>query len=106
MESFEVCYTGCKKQIAPQSTGNRDPLRNHHHANMSLSTNVRQPCKPTPGRNRKLTGIALEPAVVDYLDNLAERMRMNRSFVLNSIVHEYARMVEKRAIQSTPVIHA
>jgi predicted transcriptional regulator len=61
---------------------------------------------PTPGRNRKLTGVALEPAVIDYLDNLAERMKMNRSFVLNSIVHEYAVMIEKRPIHAEKVIHA
>lgn len=73
---------------------------------MTLTTTFRQPTKPTPGRNRKLTGVALEPAVIDYLDNLAERMRMNRSYVLNSIVHEYARMIENRTIQSTPVIRA
>jgi predicted transcriptional regulator len=61
---------------------------------------------PTPGRNRKLTGVALEPAVIDYLDNLAERMRMNRSFVLNSIVHEYAKIVENRTIHADEVISA
>lgn len=65
-----------------------------------------KPTKPTPGRNRKLTGVALEPAVIDYLDNLAQRMRMNRSYVLNSIVHEYARMIENRTIQTAPVIRA
>lgn len=49
---------------------------------------------PTPGRTRKLTGISLEPVVTDYLDRLATQMRANRSFVVNSIVQEYARIVE------------
>lgn len=73
---------------------------------MTTTKTTRQPTKPTPGRNRKLTGVALEPAVIDYLDNLADRMRMNRSYVLNSIVHEYARLIENRTIDTTPVIPA
>ena len=100
-----VCYTGDTNRVASgESTGDTRSAR--HCIQMTYTTSIRQPSKPTPGRNRKLTGIALEPAVIDYLDNLAERMRMNRSIVLNNIVHEYARMIENRTIQSTPVIHA
>lgn len=73
---------------------------------MTFITPTRPRTLPTPGRNRKLTGVALEPAVIDYLDHLAERMRMNRSYVLNSIVHEYAKMIEGQTIRAEETIHA
>jgi predicted transcriptional regulator len=57
---------------------------------------------PTIGRHKKLTGVSLDPEVVEYLDHLAARMRMNRSFVLNTIVQEYAKLVEGRTIQPRP----
>jgi len=38
----------------------------------------------------------LEPAVIEYLDDLAMRMRTNRSWVLNVIIYEYARFIEKK----------
>ena len=50
-------------------------------------------------RNRQpryCTGVSLEPEVTRYLDDLAYRMRMNRSWVLNTIVHEYARFIEQK----------
>ena len=42
------------------------------------------------------TGVSLEPAVTTYLDNLSHRMGMNRSWVLNTIVHEYAKFMEQK----------
>lgn len=62
--------------------------------NLKRYQSPRRCAVPTPGRTRKLTGISLEPLVADYLDGLATNMRANRSFVVNSIVHEYARIVE------------
>lgn len=47
---------------------------------------------------RYFTGVSLEPEVQVYLDDLADRMRMNRSWVLNTIVHEYAKMVEAKRL--------
>jgi len=41
-------------------------------------------------QSRYYTGVSLEPEVSAYLDDLAHRMRMSRSWVLNTIVHEYA----------------
>jgi len=55
-----------------------------------------------PGtRARVLTGVSLEPQVSRYLDDLASRMRVNRSWVINTIVHEYAALMEKK--QLTPL---
>jgi len=50
--------------------------------------------KPLPKNYR--TGISLEPEVVAYVDDLAQRMRSNRSWVLNTIVHEYAKVMEQK----------
>jgi len=47
-------------------------------------------------KNRFYTGVSLEPEVSQYLNDLARRMRMNRSWVLNTIVHEYARYIEQK----------
>ena len=47
-------------------------------------------------KSRFYTGVSLEPEVSLYLDDLADRMRMNRSWVLNTIVHEYAKFIEQR----------
>ncbi|HEX3357882.1 MAG TPA: CopG family transcriptional regulator [Tepidisphaeraceae bacterium] len=52
-------------------------------------------CSRTP---RYYTGVSLEPEVTRYLDDLSRRMRMNRSWVLNTIVHEYARFIEQKNI--------
>jgi hypothetical protein len=49
-------------------------------------------------RTRVLTGVSLEPQVSKYLDDLAARMRMNRSWVINTIVHEYAALMEKKQL--------
>jgi len=47
-------------------------------------------------RKNQIAGVSLEPQVMAYLDELAGRMRMNRSWVLNTIIHEYARFIEKK----------
>lgn len=46
--------------------------------------------------SRYYTGVSLEPEVSAYLDDLATRMRMNRSWVLNTIVNEYAKYIEQK----------
>ena len=50
-------------------------------------------------KNRFYTGVSLEPEVSEYLNDLARRMRMNRSWVLNTIVHEYAGFIEKKNLK-------
>jgi hypothetical protein len=50
-------------------------------------------------KNRVYTGVSLEPQVTEYLNDLASRMRMSRSWVLNTIVHEYAQYIEKKDLQ-------
>lgn len=45
---------------------------------------------------RVVAGVSLEPSVMEYLDELAARMGMSRSWVLNTIVYEYAKIVEKK----------
>lgn len=47
-------------------------------------------------KSRYYTGVSLEPEVSFYLDDLATRMRMSRSWVLNTIVHEYAKYMEMK----------
>jgi len=50
-----------------------------------------------PGATKNYyAGIGFEPEVIAYLDDLAARMRMNRSWVLNTIVHEYAKLIEQK----------
>ena len=45
------------------------------------------------------TGVSLEPEVWDYLNDLSRRMGLNRSWVLNTIVHEYARFMEQKQLR-------
>ena len=52
----------------------------------------------TTRKTRIYTGVSLEPEVSAYLDDLAQRMRMSRSWVLNTIVHEYAQFIEHKNI--------
>ncbi len=54
------------------------------------------PQSATARTPRFSTGVSLEPEVTRYLDDLSRRMRMNRSWVLNTIVHEYARFIEQK----------
>ena len=49
--------------------------------------------------SRFYTGVSLEPAVSDYLDDLALRMGMSRSWVLNTIVQEYASFIEHKNLK-------
>jgi hypothetical protein len=48
------------------------------------------------------TGVSLEPAIADYLNDLSTRMGMHRSWVLNTIVYEYAKLVEKKNLNPLP----
>ncbi len=50
----------------------------------------------TKKTTRFYTGVSLEPEVSDYLNDLAARMRVNRSWVLNTIVYEYAKLMEHK----------
>ncbi len=50
-------------------------------------------------KNRFYTGVSLEPEVSSYLDDLAVRMGMSRSWVINTIVHEYAKFMEKKDLK-------
>ena len=45
-----------------------------------------------------LTGVSFEPQVLDYLNDLSKRMGMNRSWVLNTIVYEYAKLIENKKL--------
>jgi len=44
------------------------------------------------------TGVSLERPIVEYLDDLAERMGMSRSWVLNTIIYEYAKLIENKKL--------
>lgn len=48
---------------------------------------------------RFYTGVSLEPEVSDYLNDLTRRMGMSRSWVLNTIVQEYAALMEKKQLK-------
>ena len=50
-------------------------------------------------KTRIYTGVSLEPEVSAYLDDLADRMGMSRSWVLNTIVHEYAQYMEHKNLK-------
>ena len=40
----------------------------------------------------RATGVTLEEPVVDYLDKLADREERNRSYLINRIVREHAKL--------------
>ncbi len=44
------------------------------------------------------TGVSLEPEVVSYLDALAAQTGLNRSWLLNTIVAEHARIARDRGL--------
>jgi len=48
----------------------------------------------TRRNDRRYTGVSLEPEIMNYLDDLSRRMGVDRSWVLNTIVYEYAKMIE------------
>ena len=49
--------------------------------------------------SRFYTGVSLEPEISSYLDDLAQRMGMSRSWVLNTIVYEYAKFMEHKNLK-------
>ena len=53
----------------------------------------------TKKKPRFYTGVSLEPEVSGYLDDLARRMGMSRSWVLNTIVYEYATLMEHKNLK-------
>lgn len=50
-------------------------------------------------KGRFYTGVGLDQEVVRYVDELASRMGLDRSFVLNTIIYEYAKLIEKRNLR-------
>ncbi len=56
------------------------------------------PTSPSSQRRKFSTGVSLEPDVVDYLERLTAQANLNRSWVLNAIVREYARLAQSRGI--------
>lgn len=58
-----------------------------------------QPNIITRRNDRRYTGVSLEPEIMNYLDDLSQRMGLNRSWVLNTIVYEYAKMIEMRDLK-------
>ncbi len=54
----------------------------------------------SPKKNSRFyTGVSLEADVSNYLDDLACRMGMSRSWVLNTIVYEYAKFMEHKNLE-------
>jgi predicted DNA-binding protein len=53
-------------------------------------------------RKNYITGVSLEPEVVDRLDQLAVQTGLNRSWVLNTIVREYLRIMGERDVAPLP----
>ena len=49
--------------------------------------------------NRFRTGVSLDPEISAYLDDLALRMGTSRSWVLNTIVYEYAKFMEHKNLK-------
>ncbi len=64
----------------------------------NMSTDNKRKAAPK-AKGRYFTGVSLEPEVVAYVDELAARMGLNRSFVINTIVYEYAKLMEKRNLK-------
>jgi hypothetical protein len=56
--------------------------------------------------NHFYTGVSLETPVVEYLDDLSKRMGMSRSWVLNTIVYEYAKLIENKKLMPQRSIEA
>ncbi len=56
------------------------------------------------------TGVALEPPVIDYLDEIARREHRDRSYIINIIIREHAKTNGKTIPSSdrpveTPQLH-
>ncbi|HMO11500.1 MAG TPA: hypothetical protein PKB06_08375, partial [Actinotalea sp.] len=61
--------------------------------------------KPTWRKgNRRYAGVSLEPHVIEYVDDLAARMGMSRSWVLGTIVQEYAKLIEASTSSRSPAV--
>jgi metal-responsive CopG/Arc/MetJ family transcriptional regulator len=56
--------------------------------------------------NRFYTGVSLEPEVANYLDDLCARMKMNRSWVISTIIYEYANLIENKKLMPVRSIEA
>jgi predicted transcriptional regulator len=50
-------------------------------------------------QQRFYTGVSLQPEISAYLDDLALRMGTSRSWVLNTIVYEYAKFMEHKNLK-------
>jgi metal-responsive CopG/Arc/MetJ family transcriptional regulator len=50
-------------------------------------------------KDRFYTGVSLDQEVVRYVDELAGRMGLDRSYVINTIVYEYAKLIEKQNLR-------
>ena len=48
---------------------------------------------------RCYTSFSLEPTVAAYIADLSERMGMNKSWVVNTIVYEYAKVIEDKNLK-------
>ena len=57
------------------------------------------PIAAKPGKGRAYTGVSLEPVVLAYLDDLAGRMGTSRSWVINTVVYEYAKLMEAKDLR-------
>jgi metal-responsive CopG/Arc/MetJ family transcriptional regulator len=57
-------------------------------------------------QTRFYTGVSLEPEIVEYLDDLTQRMGMSRSWVLNTIVYEYAKLIENKQLSPRKSVEA
>ena len=44
------------------------------------------------------TGVSLEPEVINYLDELAASTGLNRSWLVNAIVAEHAKLARERGL--------
>jgi metal-responsive CopG/Arc/MetJ family transcriptional regulator len=53
----------------------------------------------TKSPRRYLTGITIEPEVREYVDALAAQMRMSRSWVINTLIREYATLMQRQNLQ-------
>jgi hypothetical protein len=48
---------------------------------------------------RCYTSFSLEPVVAAYIGDLSERMGMNKSWVVNTIIYEYAKVIEAKNLK-------
>jgi hypothetical protein len=50
-----------------------------------------------PKRPRYYTGVTLQPDVLTYVDALARQTDTNRSWIINAIVQQYAKLAQANA---------